>query len=94
MMRKMYNDGRAVFSDKADNETLNEFVYKEGFVLVRDRPAINHLIYNDYKDRKSKNPTDEKKQCPFATAKEPFMTRKRSFAYALASEYNALFDPG
>lgn len=92
-MRKMYNEGRAIFSDKQDNDTLNEYVYKDGYVMVRDRPAINHLIYHDYQERKSKNPTDEKKQCPFATAKEPFMRRKRSFAYALDSEFSTLFDP-
>lgn len=91
-MRKMYDDHRIVFSDKPDNDTLNEYVLTEDYVLVRDRPAINHLIYNDYQDRKSKNPTDEKKQCPFATAKEPFMKRKRSFAYTINTDLNIIFD--
>lgn len=89
----MYEDRRAVFTDKSDNDTLNEYVYNDGFVLVRDRPAISHLIYNDYQERKLRNPTDEKKQCPFATAKDPFMKRKRSFAYQLNFEFHALFDP-
>lgn len=93
MMRKMYDSHRIVFSDKSDNETLNKYVFGQNFVLVRDRPAINHLIYSDYQDRKLKNPTDEKKQCPFATAKEPFMKRKRSFAYNLNTPFNLLFDP-
>lgn len=91
-MRKMYDDHRIVFSDKSDNDTLNEYVYRDGYVLVRDRPAINHLIYSDYQERKLKNPTDEKKQCPFATAKAPFMKRKRSFAYSITTELNFLFD--
>lgn len=93
MMRKMYDDHRIIFSDKSDNDTLNEYVFRDGYVLVRDRPAINHLIYNDYQERKLKNPIDEKKQCPFATAKDPFMKRKRSFAYNLDSDLNFIFDP-
>lgn len=93
MMRKMYDEQRAVFTDKSDNDTLNEYVYNDGFVLVRDRPAISHLIYSDYQERKIKNPIDEKKQCPFATAKKPFMKRKRSFAYQLDFKFNELFDP-
>lgn len=93
MMRKMVDNHRIVFSDKSDNDTLNEYVFKDGYVLVRDRPAITHLIYSDYQERKKNNPGDEKKQCPFATAKEPFMKRKRSFAYRLDNEYNHIFDP-
>lgn len=92
-MRKMYDNHRIIFSEKSDNETLNEYVFKDGYVLVRDRPAISHLIYNDYQERKKIHPYDEKEQCPFATAKEPFMKRKRSFAYRLNTEYNLLFDP-
>lgn len=92
MMRKMYDNHRIIFSEKSDNDTLNEYVYKDGYVLVRDRPAINHLIYNDYILRKKSNPDDERKQCPFAVAKDPFMKRRRSFAYRLDSELNLLFD--
>lgn len=92
MMRKMYDNHHIIFSEKTDNETLNDYVYKEGYVFVRDRPAINHLIYNDYILRKKINPNDERKQCPFATAKDPFMKRRRSFAYQLGSELNSLFD--
>lgn len=92
MMRKMYDNNRILFSNKTDNDTLNSYVYKDGYVLVRDRPAINHLIYNDYVTRKKISPNDERKQCPFATAKDPFMKRRRSFAYRLDSELNLLFD--
>lgn len=88
----MYDSNRIIFSDKSDNDTLNSYVYKDGYVLVRDRPAINHLIYNDYVARKKITPDDERKQCPFATAKDPFMKRRRSFAYRLDSELNLLFD--
>lgn len=93
MMRKMYDNHRIVFSDQSDNDTLNEYVFRSGYVLVRDKPAINHLIYSDYQERKIKNPGDEKKQCPFAVAKNPFMRRKRSFAYRLDTDFNMIFDP-
>lgn len=92
MMRRMYDNHHILFSDKSDNETLHEYVYKGDYVLVRDRPAINHLIFNDFIARKKITPDDERKQCPFATAKEPFIKRRRSFAYQLDSELNLLFD--
>lgn len=92
-MQKMYEDQKIVFTGKSDNETLNEFVFQQGYVLVRDRPAISHLIYNDYQERKSRNPYDESKQCPFAMAKDAFMKRKRAFAYRHGFEFDYLFDP-
>lgn len=92
-MRKMYEDHKVLFTDKSDNDTLNEYVYESDYVLVRDRPAITHLIYHDYKDRKMRNPTDESKQCPFAMAKNAFMKRKRAFAYRHGFEFAAVFDP-
>lgn len=92
-MMKMYEKGKAVFTEQTDNETLNDLVYEEDFVLVRDKPAISHLIYNDYMLRKIEFPTDEKKQCPFAAGKKPFMRRRRSFGYRHDFEFNFVIDP-
>lgn len=93
MMRKMYDNRQIIMSEKSDNDTLIQHVYAEGYVLVRDKPAISHLIYDDYLVRKRRWPQDDKRQCPFAAAKEPFLRRKRSFAYPLNSEINMIIDP-
>lgn len=68
------------------------YVHKENYVYIRDRPAINHLIYQDYNYRKTIT-MEEKQQCPFAVALKPFMTRKRAFAYPQNSLWSSLFDP-
>ncbi|XP_059617045.1 glutamate receptor ionotropic, delta-1 [Phlebotomus argentipes] len=76
-----------------DTEILLQDVERRNYLYVRDRPAINHLIYSDYVYRKTISLTDEKIQCPFAVAKTPFMKRKRAFAYPKNSTLHLLFDP-
>lgn len=72
---------------------LLDYVEMKDFVFVRDRPAIDHLVYSDYKERKTRY-DDEKSQCPFAVAKNPFIKRKRTFAYNRSNfSYSSLFDP-
>lgn len=88
----MYNRGRATFNERNDSENLRDLVERRNFVFIRDRPAIDYLIYQDYQRRKSESATDEKKQCPFATSKIPFLKRKRTFAYPPNSKYNEIFD--
>lgn len=68
------------------------YVQKENYVYIRDRPAMDHLMYTDYKYRKTIS-KEEKVHCPFATAITPFMTRKRAFAYPKNSPWSSLFDP-
>lgn len=89
----MVDNQRAFFSDKNDIENLLEYVEKKDYVYVRDRPAIDHLVYWDYKDRKTRVASEERLQCPFAVSKKPFLTRKRTFAYSNDFKYSSLFDP-
>ncbi|KAG4066706.1 hypothetical protein HA402_007342 [Bradysia odoriphaga] len=90
---KMVDKKRGVFTDTNDDvATLERYVQKENYVFIRDRPAMNHLIYEDYKRRKTIS-TEEKAHCPFAIATKPFMTRKRAFAYPKNSTWSSLFDP-
>lgn len=90
----MVENKRAIFSVFNDSESLREYVEMKDYVYVRDRPAIDHLIYSDYKERKTRIINDEKLQCPFAVAKKPFITRKRTFAYSKGDfPYSSLFDP-
>lgn len=94
MLNRMINNNYAVFTD-AFNDTYNlqNYVERNGYVFVRDRPAINIMLYRDYLYRKSVSQNDEKIHCPFATAKDAFLTKKRTFAYPIGSNLSELFDP-
>ncbi|XP_058054740.1 probable glutamate receptor [Anopheles bellator] len=76
-----------------DSATLAERVAKQNYVFVRDRPAIDHMIYADYLVRRKINPINERVHCPYATATTPFLKRNRAFGYPLTTEWNRLFDP-
>ncbi|XP_055621480.1 probable glutamate receptor [Toxorhynchites rutilus septentrionalis] len=80
-------------SNLNDSDILLTTVAKKNFVYVRDRPAIGHLVYNDYLVRRKVNPINERSHCPFATASKPFLTRVRAFGYPNTTRWNALFDP-
>lgn len=88
----MYDRGRVRFTALNDSEYLEDFVERRDFIFVRDRPAIDHVIYRDYQRRRDQT-ADEKVHCPFATSKFPFLRRKRAFAYPMGTEWDALFDP-
>ncbi|XP_037940523.1 uncharacterized protein LOC119673332 [Teleopsis dalmanni] len=90
----MIKSNHAVFSEEQnDTSNLRTFVEGDGYVFVRDRPAINHALYIDYRYRKTISVDNEKIHCPFAMAKKPFLKKKRSFAYPIGSNLSELFDP-
>ncbi|XP_065360019.1 glutamate receptor 2 [Calliphora vicina] len=93
MLSRMAQQNYAVFT-VATNDTYNlhNYVEKSGYVFVRDRPAITHALYLDYRYRKTISLDNEKIHCPFAKAKEPFLKKKRSFAYPIGSNLSELFD--
>lgn len=87
------NRNRAVFVDALnDTDTLNRYVQQSNYVFIKDRPGIDYLIYHDYQYRKTLG-TTEREHCPFAIAKKPFLTKKRSFAYNKNFKFGPLFDP-
>lgn len=94
MLNRMILNNYAVFSDETnDTFNLQNYVERNGYVFVRDRPAINIMLYQDYLYRKTISFSDEKIHCPFAMAKEPFLKKKRTFAYPIGSNLSQLFDP-
>ncbi|XP_077291675.1 ionotropic receptor 76b [Arctopsyche grandis] len=62
------------------------------YVYVRDKPAVEHLMYNDYKN-KTKHNIEEKNRCTYVTTTKVFMKRARAFAYPTNSNLHYLFDP-
>jgi len=92
MLNRMIQNNYAVFSDETnDTYNLQNYVEKNGYVFVRDRPAINIMLYRDYLYRKTVSFSDEKVHCPFAMAKEPFLKKKRTFAYPIGSNLSPKF---
>lgn len=76
-----------------DTEILINQVEKRNYVFVRDRPAIQHLVYTDYKYRKAFSKSNEKIHCPFAVAANPVLKRMRGFGFPKTTPWNILFDP-
>ncbi|SPP76120.1 glutamate receptor ionotropic, delta-1 [Drosophila guanche] len=94
MLNRMIQNNYAVFSEETnDTYNLQNYVERNGYVFVRDRPAINIMLYQDYLYRKTISYSDEKIHCPFAMAREPFLKKKRTFAYPIGSNLSQLFDP-
>lgn len=76
-----------------DTEILRDRVEKKKYLYIRDRPAMDHLRYEDYKYRKTKSKSEEKKHCPFAVAKDPILRRIRAFAYPIGTKWHRILDP-
>lgn len=92
LLKPMLDKNLAFFTNQ-NNDTailLND-VLKKNLVFLRDKPAIDHLVYEDY--RKRKREPSERLQCPFAMSKEISLRRKRGFAYPRNSKWAKLFDP-
>lgn len=77
-----------------ETEILYAMVMKKGYVYVRDRPAVTHLMYDEYKKRKNLPKGQEIAQCPFVISYVPFFTRKRAFGFSKKNNsLSSLFDP-
>ena len=93
-LNQMVLNKRVEFTtEKNDSDTLIRYVEKKNYVFVRDRPAMDYLVYQDYKFRKTYAKTDERAQCPFALAKHSLLKRKRAFAYRSDTKWDQLLDP-
>ncbi|XP_055376829.1 glutamate receptor ionotropic, kainate 2 [Condylostylus longicornis] len=92
-LNTMVQKNKVEFVNTSDTTILRTFVEQKSFLYIRDRPATDHMLYNDYKFRKTIDIKEEKIHCPFAKAKNPFMTKKRAFAYPLNSNLSLIFDP-
>ena len=91
----MVDKNLAAFVDSLnDTDVLMSYVERQNYVFVRDKPAVKHLVYQDYKFRKSLYPDakEGKAHCAFALAKEAFLKLKRTFAYSKNFRFQQLFD--
>ncbi|XP_070502352.1 glutamate receptor ionotropic, delta-1 [Chironomus tepperi] len=87
----MVEKNLGIFSNKNnDTDILLNQIMKKDYVFIRDKPAIDHLVYNDW--RKRKTMPSERLQCPFALSKLSSLRRKRGFAFPIGSKWRPLFD--
>lgn len=93
MLGKLVDKNLAAFVEtRNDTDILMNYVERQSYLFVRDKPAIKHLIYQDYKYRKTLNADNEKIHCAFALAKDPLLKLRRSFAYSKGFRFQQLFD--
>ncbi len=76
-----------------DTEVLKTLVEKKNMVYVRDKPAVEFIMYEEYNKRKFYPKGQEAAQCPFVVSYVPFLKRKRAFGYSKNFTYSPLFDP-
>lgn len=81
---------RAQLNDPSNDTAFLNMIESENYVLVRDRPAVDLLMYNDYRARSD---VDESRRCTFVVTPTKFMTKGRAFAYPMNSRLRELFDP-
>ncbi|KAG5684140.1 hypothetical protein PVAND_013381 [Polypedilum vanderplanki] len=88
----MVDKNQAIFTNQNnDTDILLNQILKKDYVFIRDKPAIDHLVYNDWRKRKSL--PSERLQCPFALSKLASLRRKRGFAYSsIGAKWKPLFD--
>nr|UVX20223.1 ionotropic receptor [Endoclita signifer] len=90
-LNKMVTSGRGRYSRLTEDKSyLKELT--RNVIYIRDRPSVNHLIYNDYRE-KARSGVEEKSRCTYVITANPFMIRSRAFAYPINSTLPALVDP-
>lgn len=87
----MVMKNRGVFQPIPRDAEFLPFV-QDDYVYVRDKPAVEHLMYEDYKN-KTKQDVEEKFRCTYVITSKSFMKKPRAFAYPLNSTLYELFDP-
>ena len=88
----MVNRNLGTFTkENNDTDVLLNLVLKKNVIFLRDKPAIDHLMYEDY--RKRKTMPHERLQCPFAMTNKATLRRQRGFTYPKGSKWKKLFDP-
>ncbi|CAH1104855.1 unnamed protein product [Psylliodes chrysocephalus] len=80
-----------VFANHSDMNILNTFVKKRKMMFIREKTVINHIMYQDYRE-KAKNGVEEEHRCTFVVAKFPITKFSRAFAYSKDFKYVELFD--
>lgn len=86
----MIINGRAEFHNFPEVKDYLNYV-DNGFVLVKESVAIDHIMYADYL-KKAREGIAEADRCTYVVAPKPFMTKLRAFAYPMNSPLKLLFD--
>lgn len=79
------------FLDHKDNYILKRYVDKENMMFIREKPIVEYVMYEDYKE-KTRNNVEEPKRCTYVITKFSVVTFARAFAYSKDFKYKPLFD--
>lgn len=79
------------FPDQNDFAILAYYVAKKGMMYIREKTVVDHVLYEDYKEKTRKG-VEESKRCTFVSTKFSIFSAHRAFAYSKAFKYSELFD--
>lgn len=79
------------YLDTSDKNILNRYVNEKNMMFIREKPIIEYVMFDDYKE-KTKNGIEEAKRCTYVITKFSVATFSRAFAYAKDFKYKILFD--
>lgn len=74
-----------------DNQIIKQFVDKSNMMFIREKPIVEYVMYDDYKD-KTKQQIPEEKRCTYVITKWSVVSFSRAFAYTQKFKYKRLFD--
>ncbi|EFA01567.1 glutamate receptor ionotropic, delta-1 [Tribolium castaneum] len=75
----------------SDSDILRNYVHKRNWMFIREKPIVEYVMYDDYKE-KTRNQIEEAKRCTYVITKFSVVSFSRAFAYSKDFKYKPLFD--
>ncbi|XP_044731290.1 glutamate receptor 4 [Chrysoperla carnea] len=86
----LQKSNKGKFVSENDAMIIKNFVDK-GFMFLRDKPAVEHIMYDDYLN-KTREDIDEDKRCTYVLTTWPIVKLPRAFGFRKNFEWTPLFD--
>lgn len=77
--------------DETSRAIFDNYVKKQNFMYIGERPIVEHLMYDDYMNIRDPSIAESEK-CGFVITQWLALTRPRAFAYAKNFSFYELFD--
>ncbi|KAJ3657317.1 hypothetical protein Zmor_009131 [Zophobas morio] len=79
------------FTSASNKDILNIYVDKKDMMFIREKPIVEYIMYDDYKE-KTKKEIEEPKRCTYVITSWSVASFSRAFAYSKDFKYKPLFD--
>ncbi|RZB39912.1 glutamate receptor ionotropic, delta-1, partial [Asbolus verrucosus] len=79
------------YLDRPDRDILRQYVDKQNMMFIREKPVVEYVMYDDYKE-KTRNQIEEAKRCTYVITKFSVVSFSRAFAYSKNFKYKQVFD--